>query len=306
MPHKRAKHSVRVEEHKKKGFNHDPSPSSTRDDTPRSASRILNALTSREKFRERGGRSGEDTGEFRPKKKKQSAAGTTEPVSAFAKEPVLVKGKEKEKATEKGKDKKAEAIPSILPHEKLGDYNRRIEAILRPGVNKAIKTAKSARADAVKAAKEKKGAPAGTGTAAAEEDAAGDGKKRKRSTEEGDYLEPENRPVKVFAPKPAPRRLNDIAQAPPQLPQLRRATKVGAEGQKGASVFTTLGRDPLNAGQKRLLEEERERVVKRYREMKEEREAVAREERKEREKEKTKGKGGKKKGGTVGMGSEKD
>lgn len=178
-----------------------------------------------------------------------------------------------------------------MPHEKLGDYNRRIEGLLRPGVNKAIKSAKTSKADQIKAKKDAKAAIAESGGNVEGEEY----RKRKRlgSDEEGEYLEPENRPVKVFAPKPAPRRLNDIAQAPPQLPRLGRAEKNGAGGQKGASVFTTLGRDPLNAGQKRLLEEERERVVKRYREMKEEREKTNRE---EREKAKV---GKKKKGGTV-------
>lgn len=242
-----------------------PPSSSNRDDTPRSASRILNAFSAREKFRERGGRTAEDTGEYKPKKKKKAADAVAEG-SKSVKElvKVSVKGKEKEKT---GND-----IPSILPHEKLGDYNRRIEALLRPGVSKAIKDAGAIRTDQVRAAKEAKDKRKKTSAAPVEEEEADGNGKGKRKRIDNDHLEPEDRPVKTFAPIPAPRRLNDIAQAPPQLPHLRQAGKTGQKV-KGASAFSTVGRDPLNAGQKRLLEEERERVVKRYREMREEREA---------------------------------
>ncbi len=89
-----------------------------------------------------------------------------------------------------------------------------------------------------------------------------------------------------FAPIPKPPPLHDIALAPPILPGLRRSSTPAT-----TSHFAVTGRTPLSAGQKRLMEEERERVVARYREMKEVKRAEQ-----EAEKLKTdKGKGGKRK-----------
>jgi hypothetical protein len=111
----------------------------------------------------------------------------------------------------------------------------------------------------------------------------------------------EDRPVVVLPEKAAPRRLNDIAQAPPTLPKLKQNTKLGAwnTGGTGATGVTgsvgktdageESGRTPLNAGQRRLLEEERARVIEKYREMK-----VVKERARERERDmeaRAKGKG---------------
>lgn len=67
-----------------------------------------------------------------------------------------------------------------------------------------------------------------------------------------------------FDTLPARKSLNDIVQAPPSLPGLKRLKNA-----KVGSAFSANGRTPLNAGQKRLMEEERERVIARYRELKE-------------------------------------
>lgn len=87
------------------------------------------------------------------------------------------------------------------------------------------------------------------------------------------------------------RSVNDLVHAPPTLPSLRRApASIAASSNLGA--FQPTGRTPLNAGQARIMEEERERVIKRYREMKEDK-RVEREKEKEREKREAGG-GGKK------------
>jgi hypothetical protein len=78
-----------------------------------------------------------------------------------------------------------------------------------------------------------------------------------------------------FAPiqsSSAPRRLNDIAMAPPTLTLPRfasKAIKANAVGKpSGEGMADKLG---LSLAQARILEEERERVILRYREIKERR-----------------------------------
>lgn len=71
----------------------------------------------------------------------------------------------------------------------------------------------------------------------------------------------------------APKRLNDIAMAPPTLTLPRFATKAIKTNAKAAEAGGTAGaaaaRMGLSLAQQRILEEERERVILRYRELKE-------------------------------------
>ena len=62
----------------------------------------------------------------------------------------------------------------------------------------------------------------------------------------------------------APKRLNDIVQAPPEMPRLRGAEKV--LGRTGGSVGKSGG--VVSMAQKAMMEEERENAIRRYREMK--------------------------------------
>jgi hypothetical protein len=63
----------------------------------------------------------------------------------------------------------------------------------------------------------------------------------------------------------APRRLNDIAQAPPEFKQVPRGGKDGADKTKATS-----GREGvLSMKQKLMMEEEREKAIARYRALKE-------------------------------------
>ncbi len=68
----------------------------------------------------------------------------------------------------------------------------------------------------------------------------------------------------------APKRLNDIVQAPPNIKQLpRKAKKLAAQGgsQKDAGG-QSLSDGVRSMAQKAMLEEERERAIRLYREMK--------------------------------------
>ena len=176
----------------------------------------------------------------------------------------------------------------------MGDYNRRIESLLRPGVAKAIKSANSVRTQQVRDAKEakqrrKQGIPdpalATTKDKATDSDA-----KSKSTTKPGDEKEKSNKsggggggggkvhdvsdPAKEFKSTER-RRLNDIVQAPPMLAHLKKGMGPGGKKKNSGgetSAWKATGRTPLNAGQERILNAERERVVKAYREIKAERE----------------------------------
>ena len=196
-------------------------PSSTGyDDAPRSAMRILNSWSTQQSFRAKGGKTSEDTGE---RKKRQPE---TVP-------PTLKKKKEETKKQD----------PKIMPHETLADFNRRVESTLRGDVSRAIKSANSKKKtmeNEAKKAKEQRKKPI-------PEEPVPKGVKRKHDVND-EPLE--------FASVPKPRRLNDIAQAPPSLPKLR----VSKDEEK--SVWSAKGK------QERLMEIERERVIQKYREIK--------------------------------------
>ncbi|GMK58125.1 hypothetical protein CspeluHIS016_0501570 [Cutaneotrichosporon spelunceum] len=228
MPHKRAKRSVREAERTKKGYSLPPSKDD-KDDMPRGAMRILNAGRVQAAFRASGRTTSEDTGE----RKRVREEGNAPP-----------------------NKKRREEVPKIAPNESLGEYNRRVEALLRGGVSGAIKKAEAARGAAKTAAEEEKRARV----------AKAQGKALPSKAEEEEAEVKFNKPEKAFK-EVERRRLNDVAQAPPSLPRLRMAEKAQKAG-KGRSE-----RDPLNAGQRRIMEAERERVVALYRDMKAKKEA---------------------------------
>lgn len=279
----------------RRGYN--LAPSSTKDDMPKGAMRILNAAKVQAEFRKQGRVTSEDTGEYTLKrkrgedKKKAKEADSGEATSSepakirteadkdaakaakAASADVNAKGKQKEK--EKGKPE----IPKIGPNETLGEYNRRVEALMRGSVNKAIKSAEALKGQQIQALKAEKAArraaalqglpPPKPGSTLLANPLAPP--KRKEASPSP---EPE---VKTFAEAPQRRRLNDVALAPPQLPKMRQAKKNPSE--IGSKI-------PLNAGQKRIMEEERERVIKMYRDLKARKEQEKKLEREEKEAEK--------------------
>ena len=98
--------------------------------------------------------------------------------------------------------------------------------------------------------------------------------------EESDDEEPAPKPTKgrkAETDKPkdfatfktsAPRRLNDIAEAPPEIKKLPRGAKASKTADVGVKGSASLRDGVLSMAQKAMLEEERERVVKAYRELK--------------------------------------
>ena len=139
-----------------------------------------------------------------------------------------------------------------------------MESVLRPGVSKAIKEAKSV-IEAQDRSKKTKGKGRDTSDDG-NNDAGGDA----GSDNDGVPSRRGQKRKQEFDTAPTHKRLNDIAQAPPTLLHLKKGP------QKATSVWGAKGQgmSGLSAGQERILAEERERVVKRYREMKAEREAA--------------------------------
>lgn len=230
------------------------------DDTPKGAARILNSLKVRQEYHE--------------KKKIQATSGETNK-----------KGKRKQDATKNG-------LPKIIPGESLGDFNRRLEDHMRPVVTQAMKDAnakkaeeerklameKKARREAQKEAKRRKdaglpqaekGETVDDETTSSKKDSSSKKEssgKRARDDEPESEDESKNRKrgKTEFEKAPTRHSILDVMTAPPVLPRLKKQVKATP-----SSIFAPIGRNPFNAGQQRILEEERERVVARYRGLKE-------------------------------------
>ena len=69
----------------------------------------------------------------------------------------------------------------------------------------------------------------------------------------------------------APRRLNDIAQAPPEFKRLPRGAQKATGGMKKAGSGRDKHDGVLSMAQKLMMEQEREKAIMRYREMKQKR-----------------------------------
>lgn len=228
-------------------------------------------------FRAAGRKTSEDTGERSKGKRKAAEATSDEPAS------------KKQAANKKDGDGKGklgkDGLPKIGQYESLGDYNRRIEALLRPKVSAAIKSAEHAKGqmvrDALDAKELRKAIAQGKMPAGSTVDDLKDAKskvsgaKHKKDgagDDEGEALKP-NRPEVQFAEASQRRRVNDVVQAPPQLPKMRLAVKKDVGAGATGSAWGATGRTPLSAAQKRILDTERERVVGLYRDMKAKKEA---------------------------------
>lgn len=260
-----------------------------KDDTPKGALRILNAAKVQAAFRKQGRVTSEDTGEYTLKRKRgeeKKAAKDGEAKSEPAKirteaDKDAARAAKAAGAEDEGKKKKGKPeIPKIGPNETLGEYNRRVEALMRGSVNKAIKSAEALKGQQIQALKAEKAARRAAAQAGLPPPKPGSSftatplpaSKKQPSPSP----EPEER---TFAEAPQRRRLNDVALAPPQLPKMRQAKKTPSE--IGSKI-------PLNAGQKRIMEEERERVIKMYRDMKAKKEQEKKAEKEEKEAEKRK------------------
>lgn len=144
---------------------------------------------------------------------------------------------------------------------------RRVESDLRPLMRDA---AKSSFATSRKADKD------ASSTSKSNASKAPTKSKSKPAASDSDSDSPSHPPVDKHAHRPkefqtvqssAPRRLNDIAQAPPEFKKVPiRGVKVGG---------ATKSDGVLSLAQKQMMEEERENVVRRYRELKARQKAAA-------------------------------
>jgi len=190
---------------------------------PKSAARVLNAQKIRDDYR---------------KKRKPEDSGRDEPSS---------KRRKQEIAAHARKAGKVSLV--IQPGESLQHFNRRVEDDLRPLVTSAMKTARSVERNAAKQESMARSASKSKNIAI-------------KRVDKIDTLQ-DNRDEDVFPALPPspknfatalPKRLNDVAQAPPEFKELPR----GASSKKG---------DILPMSQKLRMEKERDKVIQRYREL---------------------------------------
>ncbi|TBU24420.1 hypothetical protein BD311DRAFT_561405 [Dichomitus squalens] len=265
MPHKRAKRSMREKQRTESGSDLAPGAKKAieNEEIPKSAARVLNAAQVQQEFAERKRKSldGDEgsAGPSRKKRKRDEGAGKSE-----------------DRGEGEGKQK---AQLRIMAGESMAHFNRRVEDSMRHLVKEAIQTS-SAR---VRQAKKEELASQGSKKAAAaanpsSKSRATSGPARNDSnSEDEDGRSAARTKAKETGPKEfqkvdtsAPRRLNDVAQAPPELKKLpRKAKKLAAMGGgTKASGATSLKDGVLSMAQKAMMEEERERAIRLYREMK--------------------------------------
>jgi len=246
MPHKRAKRSVREQQRKEKSTDLAPPGAGSTEGIPKSVSRVLDAARIRAEYRQkkRARRDGDDTADAdAPTTLKRRRRAATEDSDARSKST-----KAQQEAT----------TIEIQPGESLKHFNRRVEDHMRPLVQSAM------RASAATERKERRAATTAVNGTARES------KARKFSPEEATTTsaaagdKQRDRPKEFATISSArPRRLNDIATAPPVLRKLPRGAK------HSASPAQTKARGVLSMAQRAMMETERGNAIRRYREMRE-------------------------------------
>ncbi|KDR77524.1 hypothetical protein GALMADRAFT_138620 [Galerina marginata CBS 339.88] len=239
MSHKKAKRSVREKLRNEQGSDLAPGKESLRNETiPKSAARVFNSQTIREEWK---------------LKKRKAVDGDSGSGPA--------KRQKHELGTSNGQAKKAEkkVVLTIQPGESMQHFNRRVEDDLRPLVKSAVQTSRAVARNVVKS----------------EREARLEAKKVKQFQGKPNVVEEVEKPrpnspspqeVK-FAGHPkefqstlssAPKRLNDVAQAPPELKKLPRGSSIAIGKRDGV----------LSMSQKVMMEQERDKAIARYRELK--------------------------------------
>jgi len=236
MPHKRAKRTTREQLRSERGSDLAPVKQSlSTESIPKSVSRILNAAQIRQDFKKR---KLEDIGEERNSGKRRKVADG----SSSQSKKVKVK---------------------IQPGESLQHFNKRVEDDMRPLVKSAMQSSLSVVRNARKAETEAK---------AKEKELPKSMKpKSSKSKRSPSPSSPQSTTKILHIDRPkefkttsssAPRRLNDIAQAPPEFKQLPRgAVKKPSEGADTAGGV-------ISMAQKLMMEQEREKAILRYRQLK--------------------------------------
>ncbi|KAJ7776927.1 hypothetical protein DFH07DRAFT_911811 [Mycena maculata] len=250
MPHKRAKRSIREQQRSQKGADLAPSHKGdalSSEPLPKSFTRALNAERVRADFRAKRklrGEDGEDGNGDGPKKAKR---------------------------------RKMEAGDAqIRPGETLAHFNKRIETDMRPLVRSAVQASlATTRAERKKTVSSSTSSTAPAAASASASTSTNSQQKSKSKQNPKSQAQPDSeleapdkhagRP-KEFArtSSAAPRRLNDIALAPPDLSAMKRlASKSKSSGKNGSGKASVLS--PAQALQ---MAAAREAAVARYREMK--------------------------------------
>ncbi|KAJ7107775.1 hypothetical protein C8R44DRAFT_714472 [Mycena epipterygia] len=268
MPHKRAKRSIREQQRSQKGADLAPGRGGdalSSEPLPKSFVRAMNAGQVRADFRAKRklrGEGYEDGDDDKPKTKKRKLEG-------------------------------AEA--KIRPGETLAHFNKRIETDMRPLVRSAVQSSlATGRAERKKTSEPAKGAPKSTAAGAEPPNPKSNGKSK--STQKTPAAEPEPEDKHASRPKEfartssaAPRRLNDIAMAPPDLSAMARRAS-GAAARTPGAVTSKAG--VLSPAQQLQMSAARDAAIARYRELKAARRVAGG------------GDGGERGGGAVGEGEE--
>ncbi|KAH7927640.1 hypothetical protein BV22DRAFT_1006533 [Leucogyrophana mollusca] len=236
MPHKRAKRSVREREKAAKGADLPPTQSSADDIVPKSVARILNAGKIRQEYRE----------------KKRKHDGDDKNV-----------GSQQKKRRTGDADTLTEELPlKIQPGETIAHFNKRVESGMMPVVKSAMQRSSAQSRKAKKSELQAKEVASHTTNKSKKDKNRDPSPSQPSSTNAatGSSLE---RPKEFrVASTASPRRLNDIAQAPPEFTRLPR----GADQKSSKVKDKTTG--VLSMAQKAMMEEEREKAIRRYRELK--------------------------------------
>ncbi|EEB94365.1 hypothetical protein MPER_06833, partial [Moniliophthora perniciosa FA553] len=151
--------------------------------------------------------------------------------------------------------KKEETFPGILPGESLQHYNKRVEDSMRPLVRNAMKTSLAT----IRGAKKQE---------AAKKPLVQEKNKKEDVESSADPSpSPSSSKPKEFKvlPSSAPKRLNDIVQAPPEMIRLKNSRTQRSLDRHAA----TSKRDGvISMAQKQMMEVEREKAIARYRQLK--------------------------------------
>ncbi|KAI9624310.1 hypothetical protein H4Q26_016880 [Puccinia striiformis f. sp. tritici PST-130] len=270
MPHKRAKASIRKAESERKGFDLPPNQQANKkrkrkekhnssrvktyeisEDIPKNMFMILNAEKIRADYKIRKAQNNDPLNASKSssssmQNQRSKLAPTTGSNNA-------VSTTTTQRRNQSTRSTKAQDELKILPGEGLGSFNRR--GHLEAQSNRSNESSQN------KLAPKKADTP---GVASSSTPAEGP----KAPEVEEDSIEEETpnlkaKPVKDFAPRPSKFPITDVAMEPPTLSLTKTMKKNLASSNR--TPF------PISSAQKRSLELEREKVINRYRQMKEER-----------------------------------
>ncbi|KAI6166695.1 hypothetical protein EDD17DRAFT_1470766 [Pisolithus thermaeus] len=239
MPHKRAKRSTRESKRSLRGTDLAPDVSPVQETIPKSVSRVLDSARIRQEYREKKRKLDECEGDSTRKRQRHD-----------------------------GGDQRADGAVKIRPGESISDFNRRVEQSMVPHIKMALRQSSSQERKVrnQKAAGQPQPQPSVRKKECKE-----------RSNSSNKHV-PLPHPTKVTGSTieqrgsmekgkeflktstSAPRRLNDIVQVPPEITNVPRGAHQLPKKDKSSGV--------LSMAQQVMMEKERERAIKHYRELK--------------------------------------